>query len=268
MRLKKIETFSDYAALVENFKRRGTLTNDYIQLKVAEDIAHGSLFYSCKGENAFVFVTKDGFHRLYYYLNDLSVPVDFLTGQFVTEILFRTEIIGISREIEYLKSCGFEENLVRDQYFAKYSSIISTPQPEGLRIDTARSLGEVQWAVDLFNSSFDKWSGDYISRDLCALLLNEQTVLTCKDKEGILLGACQVESQRGIHWLRHLAVTGEARRKGVGTALLNAYIVNGHHDDESRYMLWVQRNNYAAVDMYKKKGFSYLGKSSLSMIKL
>ena len=267
MKLNKVETYSEYSALVDRYRKKGTVSNDYIQREVADLIVHDSLFYRCEKENIFFFVRKDGFYRLYFYINDFLSPFEVSEDQFVTEILFRGDLSAVSEEIRYLQSCGFQENVVRDQYFAKYISIIPGITPTGVEIDIAQSLPEVEWAADLFNSSFDRWSGDYISKDLCKLLFNEKLIITCKDCLGSLLGACHVEVFRGANWLRHIAVSENARGRGVGMALLNAFIEKGHENDESRYMLWVQRNNLAAVNMYKKRGFTYLGKSTLSMIK-
>ena len=39
-------------------------------------------------------------------------------------------------------------------------------------------------------------------------------------------------------------------------------------DDNSRYMLWVQRRNVSAMALYRNKGFAPINKSTLSMIKL
>ena len=53
----------------------------------------------------------------------------------------------------------------------------------------------------------------------------------------------------------------------IDDGILDAFVERNHTSDKSRYMLWVQQQNTAAVAMYKKKGFTSLGKSTLSLIR-
>ena len=48
---------------------------------------------------------------------------------------------------------------------------------------------------------------------------------------------------------------------------MEAFIERNHADEKSRYMLWVQRQNVPAVNMYQQKGFKYINKSTISLIK-
>ena len=70
-----------------------------------------------------------------------------------------------------------------------------------------------------------------------------------------------------------MAVVEKYRGQGVGQALLDTFVEwNSNIEPElkpkSRYMLWVQAQNAAAVGMYQKKGFKYMNKSTISMIKV
>jgi len=156
-----------------------------------------------------------------------------------------------------------------DQYIAKYASL-STPVPiNGLKIDLATDIEDVKWAISLFNASFDRWSGDFIPMDAAPLLFQEKAILIATNEYGDRLGAMHLGFKGGCMWLNHLAVVKEARGMGVGLGLVEASIEHGHvNGDNSRYMLWVQRKNTPAVNLYKKKGFTPMNKSTLSMIKL
>ena len=135
-------------------------------------------------------------------------------------------------------------------------------------MEIATTLDDTLWAIRLFNASFDKWSGDYIPEAQAPLLIQEKAILIAKDLDGNRLGALQFEMRQGACWLNHVAVMSEARGKKIGRGLTEAYIEQGHVDDNSRYMLWVQRQNVSAVAMYRNKGFAPMNKSTLSMIKL
>ena len=267
MTLKKIETFSRYQEITEQFGKKGCASNDYIQREAADLISHDKLFECCGDSNAFVLVRKNGFWRVYYYINDFDEMMTVSGDELVTEILFRGTLGTPAAEVEYLERCGFKRNLVRDQYFAKYSSLTAPVPVEGLKIETADKEEDARWAINLFNQSFDKWSGDYMVPEAAELLVAENAILIAKGNNGNRLGALHFERKSGVTWLSHVAVQESARGKGVGLGLVEAYIDRGHSDDNSRYMLWVQHQNTPAVNLYQRKGFSYMNKSSLSMIR-
>jgi GNAT superfamily N-acetyltransferase len=267
MKPVKIDNYEQYVQLVERYNRKGRLTNDYLQNEAADLIIHDCLSAICGQDNAMLLVQKDGFSRIYYYINNPEEILALPEGEFVTEILFRGEQAP-EAEVQWLEKMGFRKNLVRDQYFAKYASLTPPALVSGLKIETAISIEDALWAIDLFNVSFDKWSGDYIPETMAGLLIQEQAILITKDKDGNRLGALQLETIKGVTWLNHVAVDEKARGKGVGHGLVEAYIERGHVDGNSRYMLWVQRQNTAAVNMYRNKGFQPMNKSTLSMIRI
>lgn len=263
----QIKTFDQYNQLVERYNRRGRITNDYLQNEAADLIIHDRLFALCGQDNALLLVQKEGFCRVYYYINNTEELFAMPERELVTEILFRGENAP-EAEVRWLEDLGFKKNLIRDQYFAKYASLTPSVLINGLKIETAITVEDALWAIKLFNASFDKWSGDYISEVQAQLLIQEKAILIAKDLDGNRLGALQFEMRQGACWLNHVAVVPEARGKKIGRGLTEAYIEQGHVDDNSRYMLWVQRQNVSAVAMYRNKGFAPMNKSTLSMIKL
>ena len=264
----KIETYEQYCRLVEQYNRKGRLTNDYLQNGVEDIIKCGRLSAVAGQDNLFILVQKEGFYRLYYYINNIDETLSLPQGEFVSEILFRS-IQGEPRDqVLFLENCGFKQHIRRDLLFAKYSDLTPPVEQSDIYIGAAQSLDDVKWAAELFNSTFDKWSGDFISPAEYTEMLNDGAVLLAKDLQGTLLGAFESSVEKGINWLRHFAVANAARGRGVGKALFDAVIEKGHIDDNTRYMLWVQHQNKVALNLYEKKGFSSMGKSTLSMIKI
>lgn len=265
---KRIETFEQYSQLVERYNRKGRITNDYLHNEVSDLIIHDSLYALCGENNAVLLVQKAGFLRLYYYINDLEELIELPKYEYVTEILFRGENAP-EVEVKWLEKLGFKKNLIRDQYFAKYASLAQPVYIGGLKTEIATEIEDANWAINLFNSMFDKWSGDFIALESAQLLIKEEALLIARDLNGTRLGALHQELKAGAMWLNHVAVVNEARGMGVGLGLVEHYIEKGHiNGDNSRYMLWVQRQNVPAVNLYKKKGFVPMNKSTLSMIKL
>lgn len=263
----KLKTFEEYSKLVDRYNRKGRITNDYLQNEAADIIIQDNLFAIYGDKNAVLLVQKAGFQRLYYYVNDIDEKIELPRNEYVTEILFRGENAPAA-EVGWLEEMGFKKNLRRDLMFAKYADLAPSIMAHDIAISKALTIEEVKWAAELFNSTFDKWSGDFISSADYPKLLKDNAILVAKDYRGNLIGAFESGVDKGVNWLRHFAVTKEARGKGVGKALFDAVLEKGHVDDKSRYMLWVQHNNAAARQLYEKKGFLYMGKSTLSMIKL
>lgn len=271
MMLKKIESFSRYQEIVEHYGQRGGVSNDYIQREAADLIVHDSLYEYCGVRNVFLLVKKDGFWRVYFYLNDLDEILTLEGEVLETEILFRGNHSELAEVVAYLEQCGFKRHLVRDQYAGIYKDLLPVSANEEIVVQPAQTLIGVQGAFELFNQSFDKYSGDYVSQEVYEELLANRSVLLAwhrHEDEARFIGALHQTVENNVAWVSHLAVKKSARGQHVGQALLDAFVERNMVTEKSRYMLWVQHQNTAAVSMYEKKGFKYLGKSSLSMIKL
>ena len=271
MKLKKIETFSRYQEIAERYGQKGCTSNDYIQREAADIIIHDNLYEFCGEKNAFLLVKKDGFWRVYYYLNgydeDLSLDGEVLE----TEILFRGSLGEPVEVVAYMEKCGFKRHLVRDQYTGMYKDLKPAVENEEIIVQPAQTLTGVQAAFELFNQSFDKYSGDYVSPEVYEGLLANHSVLLAwreNESEAQFVGALHQTVENNVAWVSHVAVKEAARGHHVGLALLDAFVERNMVSEKSRYMLWVQHQNEAAVRMYEKNGFKYVGKSSLSMVKL
>ena len=270
MKPVKIDTIDRYQEIVGRYGIRGCFSNDYIQREASNMINHDALFEYCGEKNAFLLVKKDGFWRVYYYINDLEEILDIDREDMATEILFRGNMGEPAEVVHYLESCGFTRNLVRDLYELRYKDLaIERPfiLPDGVVIRKAKSIDEATFGTNLFNALFDRFSGDHISNEESLRLLeNKQLYVALLD--GSLAGALHVsQGTSNLFWMDHLAVTQEARGKHIATGLFLQYIEDVVQNDSTRYSLWTQRQNLAATNLYTRMGFKYVGKSTLSMIK-
>ena len=268
MSIKKLSDESQYIGIVERYRRPGCLSNDYLQTRAEGLIARGRLEALCFDDNAYLLEHKDGFCRLYYYLNDLEAnDKPRFQGDVMTEILYRGALSYPDAEVAFLERMGFERNLVRDQYAAVYRDLASAGSYAEVSVRPAHDLDEVQWACLMFNAMFDRYSGDFISEESYGDLLSADSILMAVDNKGNRVGALHQTIERNVAWISHVAVVPAVRGHHVGVALVDAFVERNHVNDKSRYMLWVQRHNTAAVAMYEKKGFKNLGKSTLSLIR-
>lgn len=257
-----------YHDIAECYGLKGCHSNDYLQARAEGLIARGLLSAEWTDNNAYLLECKDGFYRLYYYLNDLEENgMPHFPGDVLTEILYRGSACYPEAEVAFLERMGFKANLVRDQYSAVYQNLAPAGEYKEVTVRPAIDLGEVQWACRLFNATFDRYSGDFIPEESYGGLLAADSILVAVDHIGNRVGALHQTVERNVAWISHVAVVPAARGHHVGSALVDAFVEHNHTSDKSRYMLWVQQQNTAAVAMYKKKGFTSLGKSTLSLIK-
>lgn len=271
MKPTKINSFERYLEIADRYGVKGCKSNDYIQREAADLISHNVLFECCGEKNAFLFVKKEGFYRVYYYLNDFEELLSINDEELVTEILYRGGGDAYPIDVvEYLQKCGFKKNLVRDLYELRFKNLgipCPYPIPEDVVIRHACSLEEARFCVSLFNDLFDHYSGDYLSdEETKKLFENQQIYVAVFDKK--LVGGLHVsKGGNNFYWMDHLAVTPEARGKHIATSLFMKYIQDVVENDTTRYSLWTQHQNTASIKMYEKIGFKYVGKSTLSMIK-
>lgn len=269
--MKQLINISEYNEIVERYQQKGCLSNDYIQQEVADLIIRDVLFAECYDQNAFLFVKKKVGMRVYYYINDIEEQADFNSyNDLVVEILFRGK--EPMKEIDYLTKCGFRLNLVRDQYAATYKDLaLNIALITGVIIETAKSMNDVKTACELFNDTFDKLSGDFIPDCEYDTILGSGSILIAWDiNRTKFLGALHQVKEGSVNVIGHLAVMEQARGHGVGKALVDAFVEwnkTPENKERTRYKLWVQRQNEAAVKMYVNKGFKFLNKSTISLIK-
>ena len=269
--MRKITDISVYNGIIERYRQKGVLSNDYLQHAAADLIIHDALYADCHDRNVFLFVRKDVGMRMYYYINDLEEKADFSAyHDIVVEILFRGELPRA--EVEYLSSSGFRLNLIRDKYEGTYRDLAgNTEFIPGVTVEPAQTMLAVRTACGLFNDSFDRLSGDFIPESEYHNLLNSGSILVAWNTDkSTLLGALHQKKEGAVNVIGHVAVKDHARGHGVGKALLDAFVEwnrNPENSEKTRYGLWVQRLNETAVRMYRNKGFRPTSKSTISLIK-
>ena len=85
-------------------------------------------------------------------------------------------------------------------------------------------------------------------------------VLVAED-EGYIVGFLHlaVEDEEGTGWTRNLVVTPRLRRRGIGTALMQAAADWLRRRNVNRVLLEMTTKNYPAIRFAQKLGFSFCG---------
>lgn len=261
MNPQRIESVVQYNTFRDKYQHKSSLTNNYLLPdEVALLIASSKLSAVLGQRNCYFLAAQEsGCKRLYYIINDVDELTE-LPHNIVCEILFRTPSGVPEADVTHLKRLGFQENLIRDQYSAKVLD------GKDVSPDYSADLTEAKKIARLFNDSFDKYSGDFISNEETQVLQNNKSLLVVKE-DGKLKGAMHITFLGSALWISHIAVYPEYRGQGIANKLMAMYFTLARQLGAKRLMLWVQRRNTAAVQMYNKYGFIPVNKSTISFIK-
>lgn len=265
MRPRKLNDLKIYTELIEKYSVRGAMTNNYmLPVEVADLVTKGKISECHDENNCYLFVEKPGdVLRLYFIINDMSaVPLFECDKALVSEILFRGNFGEPENEIRFLERGGFQINLRRDQYSAALQSVNNEIIPE-----YPHSVRDVEAAINLFNSTFDVYSGDFIQLETAEKLLNQKSLLCAYDNNDCLMGSLHISIVGKNAWISHLVVDSKFRGQGVAQQLIDMFLTEAKGHNVKRLMLWVQHKNEKAITLYKKYGFNYTNKSTISLIK-
>ncbi len=231
--------------------------------EIISTIAAGQLRECHDADNCYFIVSKaGGVGRLYYLINNrLNIPNIDCQEPLVAEILFRGNTKEPDAEVAFLTACGFKRNLRRDQYAAPIlESTVCMPV-------FAKNTKDAHKAINLFNVSFDKFSGDYIEPSQAEELFENKSLLCAYRSDGVMQGALEASFNGRNAWVSHLVVEKQFRGQGVGNHLMNMFVNYAWLHGCKRLMLWVQHQNESAISLYKKFNFNYTNKSTISFIK-
>lgn len=268
--MKRILALEELNDIISDSFKKGTITNNYMLLDVYETyIKNDKLLVSSDGINAALLLDKNDFYQLYFYLNDLGTPLHIQFDKpVVMEILYRGLANKPQKVITYWENLGFDQHISRDNMMATWNKILlPVIQQDKLQISLASNAQEVEFAKELFDHALDKYTGDRLSFEELSSLMNNENLL-CAFYEKKLAGILQFEIKNKVVWLGHIAIDSQFRGKGIANELVYNYITLNKSDNNTRYALWVIQNNEPALNLYRKFGFVYGNKSTISLLKL
>lgn len=135
-----------------------------------------------------------------------------------------------------------------------------TPVHKKVRLD-AGDHRDLDAVVSIMESAFDDRFGEAWTRSQCGGILPMRGVqlLLARNDAGDPIGFSLQRIIAGDGELLLLAVAPEARRQGVGTALLEQFINIAREEGAGRIHLEVRDGN-PAVGMYRRAGFKPVGR--------
>lgn len=268
--MEKINSIKSINILTDRYAVKGTLTNNYLLSNEYESLISKDVLFCIENDsNAFLLSDKGRYFQLFYFINNINeffyVKLD---KPIVMEILYRGESKKPLDIISFWEKCGFNQHIVRENMIGSYKQLILPEEKmSDIQIKYADNSFEATFAKEIIESTFDQYTGDILNETEIHNFYKNKNIL-CAYWKGNLSGILQFEVRNNVFWIGHIAVAPEFRGKGIANELVKAYISDNVVNSDTRYQLWVMKENMGAVDLYKKFGFIYGNKSSASMLKL
>ena len=269
MNLYVVNNINFLEKIIEEYSFKDTLTNNYILFQDLKNyIEKKNLFYKEDNSNLYLFIKKQGFYRLYYLINNIETQNDFSELKIVLEIIYRGNKNLPIEHINFWKKNGFRSHITRDCYFLRPDSILPFKkiQLKGVTIDFAKNKEDILFAKKLIDENLDFYTGDRLTFEEIKNF-SDRGLLFCAYKNDLICGMLQAEFKNNIYWLGHIVVHKDFRGLGLANLLVNHYLIEGLRLKVRQFQLWVINDNLAAINLYKKRGFKYLNKSTYSLLK-
>jgi GNAT superfamily N-acetyltransferase len=266
--MKLLEDISFLDGVFEQFIEQNTLTNNYmLKDEYLKHIENRNIYFDIDERNIFFYLKKSRFYRLYYFINESGKPYSFdYQIPIILEILYRGAQSFPKIHHDYWLQSGFKTHISRDCYFLKNTDLDEYSIQTTVNIKKAVSETEIFYIKKLIDENLDLYTGDILSLSEIRQFANTGLVYISYWM-GEPCGVLQADIKNNIFWLGHIVVDVPYRGKGISKDLVAYYLNEGIQASCKQFQLWVIQDNLTAVSLYKKYGFKYLNKSSLSMLK-
>lgn len=253
--MKRIPSYEELSRAVSGYLRPGVTANVMLtREKFGPDIQAGRLLIEAGEHNLWIAVRREGHVRLYFYLNDLTRPLD---GRFdlpaVAEIAFR----GEGERLEPLKGC-----LALCVLRPVFRRIRLARPPEPPLAGDGNSVGcpsDARAVLGFLEANFSPLTGCLPTLDEVHTGTRDKRFLSLEDGKGIAALIHMAHEKNGVE-IRHLAVREDRRGQGLAGRLAAACI--GENPGKT-CRVWVQEDYDSARQVYAKAGFQPDGWHSL-----
>lgn len=233
MRVEKFKSLEELEILKSY---EGSITNDYMNTLLYE--ANIARLYYIKGEaNFYVLIKREGYYKLYYYINDINQKFD-ANGTFVSEI--------VSKEMdETLENIGFE------LYKTRVRLRLNHKEPyESKRVKYIDDAEFIYGALQ----SFDEYSGERLSMDEVKERIEKKLFIGI-DGAGFI----EFSTDAFKDSIEHFYIDSAKRGEGLGSEILMHYL--GSVSKKKRVNVWTDEGS-RAIKLYHKYGFKEDGLKS------
>lgn len=244
----KINNFEELNKLISMHLKRGVFTNCFISKEeYEEEIKNETLFYHAYDGGLLIFRKMDGYYKMNFYIVNPEIDLDINFNDIVvTEIVCKPEF-DCCKIIELFNKNGMSLKLKRVRLSNENNNI----NIESSNVEKA-NLKDYEKIIKLLRENFDKYIGCIPSEQNLKLDIAKGNFYCYEGNEEIL-GILHIDNKANI---KHLAVDGNYRGKGIAKMLLSKYLQDVGN---CKKYVWTGENNEAAKNTYFSMGYKLDG---------
>lgn len=257
--MDKVTSFEQYKEVIAKAKQSGfQLTNCFfLAAETREKIEKGSLFFHVIENGLLLLDDLGDFYRCYYYLSGDKRPSKVrLSKNAVIELPFTGELADRQREqVRIINLMGFK--------LGRESGLMSLPSEKILDVNDRKApvqssfamRGDAAQIYALLYQTFDPLYAFLPSMAELENSIDHKMIFTIHDGEKVS-AFLNSRFEKRTAFINHIVVDRQFRGRGYGELLIKAYHEK-YHRDVATFQHWVDLDNHAAINMYRKFGYKF-----------
>lgn len=233
------------------------LTNCYLSShEVMEKIGTHEIHCFCYEGIVVLIHPSDGFHKMYYFLENPDILVPHLVGKIREDMKEYRDLVGTvvaripDKNVSVLERLEFRSY---KEYIRKQMPVGAIDWCELTHVTELAGIRDMDGIYQLLHGTFDVMSDHLVSRqELSAFLESSQVLKVSINRE--LAGVLLFESFGKKSYLRSICVDAKYSGRKVGLSLLQGYIERNQKKTKLFY-LWVESTNERAIRLYERFGY-------------
>lgn len=248
--MRKITDYKEVSPTVLKYFKRGVITNNFLTAEEYKaEIAEGRLYFLEEKDFLNIYLLRDGFYILYYYILNEMCKFPNVNKKVVCDIAGETPLA--------IKNGGFLKNLERVEL---------EREKEDISKETSQYKAEPKDFEEIYEAmlkSFNKYSG-YVPTVSTIKKECEEGLIYIAKEEGKIAGVLRFGVTGNVSKIQHLCVLEEFRNRGYARFLCNEFLKENR---DKKCIVWTGKENEAALSLYKSLGFFKRGTTSSVYIK-
>ena len=236
--MKKITEFSEISPLVLKYYKRGVITNNYLTPDdYKAEIKEGRLYFEECDQNLWIYVKRDGFYHLYFYILNSEAELPKSEDKLIAEL--PEKLMEFGEELGFVKLLD-RISLKREAQESEFEEIQKASEDDAKRV------------MEILKSSFDEKCGDLPNLSKISDECRDGLIMVTKT-DGKISGVLRFETGKTSAKIKHLAVDAKFRGMGLSKTLVGGFLASQNGKNIS---VWTGKDNIPAINLYKSFGFS------------
>lgn len=245
--MKRINDYNELNALIMSQLRKGVLTNCFISKEEFERcIKNGNLFYDSYENVLLIFRKMEDYFKMNFYINDVTACIDLSHQDVIVCEVACAPNRDYASVIDFFSKNGMKQETRR----VRLVNVDNNVGQESLNIEKGISK-DYDEIVKLFYENFDKYIGCIpTNEDIQLDIINNN--IYCYKVDNKVVGILRISNKNGVSQIKHLAVSGDYRRKGIAKSLVSQYLSDTKN---LKKYVWTGETNKAAKNTYLSVGY-------------